>query len=251
MDPEAPNTAWPPVLRTIQTYLDTLEHELTAHMDHNTVDLCAFDLLPPDPSVPSQAKWPPYKQRVDFGSEIGPSLYLVDYDRNELNSGFGTFGGYVQIRTTTNPGWTRYALTNFHVIRPCFYGFQFDTGKKKDGKAVFDARTAPRQESSCWKADSKGFGPSKPAQRRGVESPSRRTHNLAVRDVEKVVEGYRVRYPHHLHLLQPYHGDLERRIAFFDEGQNELGFLWAGSGLSRRSGGNQRLDWALIRVRED
>ena len=251
VDPGASDSAWPKLLENIQTYLDTLPHEITVHIEHNTIDMCAFDLLLPDQSDSRISSRPAYQERVNFGGDIGPMVYLFDRDGNKQNSGLGTLGCYVEVRTRKVPTWTRYALTNYHVVRPCFDGFTLNLDNQKDGKSAYDEKTAPTKGSSCWKADAKGFGPAQPPQRHEVESPSRRTHNLLVHDLLQNMGTLNEEYPHQPDKLQPCQEELECRLAFFDNGRNRLGSLWAGSGFSRRSDGNQRMDWALVHVQED
>lgn len=43
---DASDSCWPQVLDRAQNYLDTIPHELTMHMDYNTVYSCAFDGSP-------------------------------------------------------------------------------------------------------------------------------------------------------------------------------------------------------------
>lgn len=131
LDPGTPDSNWPQVLSRIRAYLNTLSHKLEVHMEHNTLDVCAFDLLPPDSGALRGPAWPAYEERANFGAEIGPSLYILGGDGNRLNSGFGTLGCYVELKTESAPAWKRYALTNYHVVRPCFEGFSIYSERKR------------------------------------------------------------------------------------------------------------------------
>lgn len=250
VNPGASGSAWPRVQGIIQEYLDTFPHELTVRIEHNTIDFCAFDLLTPDQTDSVLAPRPAYQERINFGGEIGPTVYLFDRHGNKRNSGLGTLGCYVEVRTKKVPTWSRYALTNYHVIRPCFDGFRLISDNQKDGKSAYDEKAAPTEGSCCWKADMKGFDPTRPPRRHEVEAPSRRTHNLLVNDILMEMETLKEEFPHQPEKLQPAQEELESRLAFFDNDRNRLGSLWAGSGFSRRSAGNQRLDWALVQVEE-
>ena len=37
----------------------------------------------------------------------------------------------MKVKTEATPTWTRYVLTNYHVVRPCFDGFNIDVAKKR------------------------------------------------------------------------------------------------------------------------
>ncbi|SPN96495.1 uncharacterized protein DNG_00023 [Cephalotrichum gorgonifer] len=256
MDPDSPDEAWPQVLRDIQLYLDGLPHDLTAHMEHNTVQSLAFQLLGPDVAEPPTRPLPGasrvYQKLVNLGDDFGPSLYLKRDDGKLSNPGFGTLGCYVEVKRTS-PDWRRYGLTSYHTIRPCFEGFSVKAVRQPNGlwKSVPED---PADNTTLREVDLRGRFPNSPVSCHSVESPSRWAHNYSVYELK-----------HTLRDLQEAGGDnqeysdlkhhmgteLEGKIAFFDGEKHVLGAIWAASGLGQRTKDNQRLDWALLDVIQD
>ena len=252
VDPHVPPAAYLEVVADIQTYLDTLPYELTAHMERNSIDFCTFELPPPD-SLGSPSF--EYRDLVHLGDEIGPSVYLFGEDGKKRSPGFGTLGCYVEVKTKSTPVWTRYGLTNYHVMRPAFNGFSIEIIMKEDGS--LEARPgAPSLGSRCWDTDRNGFAPSQPPpHHHTIEAPPRRTHDFIVWHSEETLKRRRKSngpdtLQKHLDHQQEDQLELDRHLAFFDQGKHTMGPLLAVSGLARRSVGNQRLDWALLSVQE-
>lgn len=80
-----------------------------------------------------------------------------------------------------------------------------------------------------------------------LESPSRRKHNFTLYGLKKDLEEDSQELDDtdpDLHSLQQ---EIDRKTRFFDEGKHLFGRPWAASGYRRRTDGNGRLDWALIK----
>lgn len=189
-----------------------------------------------------------YQQTVGLGDDIGPAHYIqVDGDDQLCFPGFGTLGCWVEVKTLDHnekEKWTKYALTNYHIVRPSFDGFQL--GKDDQGKSV---QLAPVKGSVLWNADLKGVYPKSPAAKVPIESPTRRTHSWAVHDLElKLQKTNLFADPARVARIRKA---LQDKRAFFDENKHIFGTVYCASGYTRRTKDNGRLDWALIKPMDE
>jgi hypothetical protein len=246
---ESDETKWPPVVTMIEQYLSAYQHDLHVHLEHNS-----FDLHPSFPillknltkdeilSKLQMFNFDPdrrYSTSVKLGDDIGPARYVITKDGGEkAMPGVGTLGCWVEIKTKTNTQWTKYALTNYHVVRPAIDGFRlgFENGSNVPG--------TPVKGSDVWAADLDGICPktnfsSPPAQ---IEHPTRMIHCFTVQLLN-----------HEIARNSPSPArdvEVERLgaiTAFFDQGNPIFGTIYCASGYRRRTANNGRLDWALIR----
>ncbi|KAI9899445.1 hypothetical protein N3K66_005906 [Trichothecium roseum] len=248
MDYTSKESCWPPIIAAIETYL----HEagwghLLVHMEHNEIHQSAFELNIPDvPSINSPGDRTryiikeEYKQRVDLGADIGASNYLRRHDDDKVcNPLLGTLGCYVEVETmTSTPGWMTMALTCHHVVRPCSDGFVVKMSSKPPYSSIIGN---PLPNSTLEKFDASGRFPNSSDADNGMEHPTHVKHNETVTHLRrKVAQGF------------PWaQSELDQKLAFFDEGRQMLGHVWASSGYSRRTPDGGRLDWALIQVSPD
>ncbi|KAF4511709.1 hypothetical protein G6O67_003481 [Ophiocordyceps sinensis] len=252
---------WPLVLDTIQERLNKTPHNLTAYIEYNEFKDLAVQLLSPThnevASAPDRLKQlkRPYDDVAHLGANIGSSLHLQRDDGKLCSPSYGTLGCYVEILRDGNSAWEKFALTNYHVIRPAFQGFPLKAVPKETQAAPQEQSTtastqttlqsipdAPQPDSNLCKYDRKGFGPKTASPL--MESPSRYRHNCAIEDARGLI-AIKVATILDQEIL-------EQKLSFFDRGRHNLGVGWAGSGLAAQTPdgpeGVRRLDWALIDV---
>jgi len=248
LDYESDQHGWPPVIRTIQDYLDGLEHDLHIHLEQNLLNHLSFPLAPPRvddrdrADLQTRFNFDPrrdYQTAVVPGADIGASRYITrDEDQSQVSPLVGTLGCYLEIQREGVPGWTSLALTNYHVVRSALSGYRLGASTASPRSVL----KAPIINSPLWRADRKGFGPSGIESRALMEHPARAKHNFAVDSLQRAIA-------HH----GPSSADLQlcdklaEKLAFFDQGKHLFGQVWAGSGWKRRTAANGRLDWALIK----
>ncbi|KAK3362336.1 hypothetical protein B0T25DRAFT_467549 [Lasiosphaeria hispida] len=236
-------TKWPPVVGEIQQYLNQFKYaDLNLHFEHNIVEHCAFPLVP---SRRSQAEIEeklkryrllpelPYKNKVNLGDDICASNYLKGSDGNDFLPLIGTLGCWLEIKTDNYPNGVKVALTNYHVVRPVYEGFQLRVNAK--GEARIDV---PKKGSRLWKADENGIGRETGAPT--IEHPTRLKHNFGVVRRETMVKSFTG------DLQAQAQKELDKMAAFFDNGEHLLGTVFCASGYRRRTANNGRLDWALV-----
>lgn len=242
LDYESDQHGWPPIIRTIQDYLDGLEHDLHIHLEQNLLNHLSFPLAPPRVGDQDRAdlqtrfNFDPhrdYPTAVVPGADVGASRYISrDEDQSQVVSPLvGTLGCYLEIQRQGVPGWTRLALTNYHVVRPALSGYRLGSSTK-----------APIPNSPLWRADRKGFGPRGIESRALMEHPARAKHDFAVNSLQRAIARQSPSAPDH-----QLRDKLAEKLAFFDQGKHLFGQVWAGSGWKRRTTANGRLDWALIK----
>ncbi|KAK3353840.1 hypothetical protein B0T25DRAFT_221782 [Lasiosphaeria hispida] len=242
---DSPENGWPDVLSQIQHLLDDFGHDLYAHMEHNVVFPCAFDLLPPQSTADRAAKvhgfnfniWRPYKTAVDAGDDIGVATYLSRSDGELRDPMVGTLGCWVQVRVKDGL-WKTMALTNYHVVRPGYDGFQLNPDPKSltpaDPGSVIGY---PTSKSELWAADNDGTFPNHSNERR-IEHPARVKHNFAMVELGKVMT---------VDPIDPSWQTLrDTNKAFFDSDAQVFGRVYLSSGYKQRTASGGRLDWALI-----
>ncbi|KAK4164616.1 hypothetical protein QBC43DRAFT_317245 [Cladorrhinum sp. PSN259] len=240
---------WPPILDEIQELLNRYPYKLRFHMEHNSTvgHYPSFEIKNKSWSADDEMEilnirgFDPaehnYNKIVDIGDDIGPARYLKAPDGDDLRfPGTGTLGCWVEIKTLKKPQWTKFALTNYHVVRSAFDGFQLGKDPKNNDKSII---LAPAQGSDLWNIDINGVSPSFAGKKVDIESPTRRLHSFVVWNLETRIK----RYPQQAAKLQRV---LKEKKAFFDNNRQHLGTVYAASGYARRTKNNGRLDWALI-----
>ncbi|KAF4124795.1 hypothetical protein GMORB2_5461 [Geosmithia morbida] len=251
---ESAEKYWSPVEEAIQGYLDTLPYGLVVHIENNTMVVAGFDLQEPTSgqkeiardynlAIPGE-----YTQRPGPGQDICASRYMFRADGKKLCSTVGTLGCYLQVKTRRHPEWTKYALTNYHVVRNCIEGNVY--GVRSNGETD---EQRPLPGSALARSYINGFIPDETPNMSSVENPSRLKHNYTVWSAGQSIaylENKAQKSRTEFEDLALFRARQNERIQFFDEGKNELGSLWCGSGLKNRSPGNRRLDWALLKVTE-
>lgn len=168
---------------------------------------------------------------VGLGEDIGPAGYIPGNNGEKIIPGVGTLGCWVEIKTQ-NEEWTRYALTSYHVIRPGLEGFRLAVDPKSSAVA------APTEGSDLWKADRHGiFAAAAWTALPEIEHPTKAKHCFAV-------EFWR----HEIDRSGPLHRNLDDEkyladiTAFFEDGNQRFGTVYAASGYARRTPSNGRLD---------
>ncbi len=245
VDYESEEARWPPVANEIQRGLDSYGHNLRVHIEHGGPESYAPFRPLLKPMTPQQTQEKRdffnystdrlYKTTVGLGEDIGPAGYIKKPDGEETMPGVGTLGCWVEMKTTTTREWTKYALTNYHVVRPALEGFQL-TDKLTPG--------APKVPSDLQRADLGGIAPNTKFQSSvmEIEHPTRSKHCFAVGVLENVIKenppsAERAEKEEYLDSIN----------AFFNDGKHLFGKIFAASGYRRRSPTNGRMDWALIK----
>lgn len=239
LDRECPEVTWSPVRNSIQSYLDNTPYGLNLHIEHSYHgQYIGFEMddgkTVPDPASPLVIE-AEYTQKVGLGADVGAGRYLISKEGKRLNPSFGTLGCYVELRLKGGLEWTKFALTNYHVVRPAIEGFI-----RPEGTTVF----SPDPQSHLYASDHNGFMPDN-AIDSGIESPSRVKHNNTIRFLNAAIQA-----PDDFFDETEMIESRDQKIAFFEQNKHPLGTLWAGSGFNRRSADNGMLDWALIKVEE-
>ncbi len=162
VDLEADEREWPAVADDIQAFLDTYALNMRVHLEHGT-----FGFKETEEEIGLLYNIHPlachgYQTKVNLGDDLGPPANLD----SESDPGAGTLGCWVEIKTRSQPEWTKYALTSYHVARPAISGFKADQADITQG-------------SDIWKADLNGLTPkdclsSPPAQ---IEHPAPHRHH--------------------------------------------------------------------------
>jgi hypothetical protein len=245
---ESEEAEWPPVISQIQHYLDSYPYNLHLHMEHSSSQTYpTFDLvLKPITAEEQKRKMGlnfsinrTYETAVSFGEDIGPACYITRNDGEKVMPGVGTLGCWVEIKTQKAKEWTRYALTNYHVIRSALDGFRLAVNSKnKSGLAT------PVKGSDLWKADLNGIFPAVSFASRlmEIEHPTRAKHCFAVEYWRKQIGQSKPSAKRTA--AEDYVAKITK---FFDDGNQRLGTIYAASGYTRRTPSNGRLDWALIK----
>ncbi|KAK3339843.1 hypothetical protein B0T25DRAFT_618478 [Lasiosphaeria hispida] len=240
---ESEENHWPPVVGEIQQLLNRYPYKLQVHMEHNTSSKLCPSLFPLVNRPMTDAKrqmWPAkkYKNLVGLGEDIGPECYIkVSNSGDDHSPGFGTLGCWVEIKTIKEPGWTKYALTNYHVVRPAFKGFQLGTNDKDEASIL-----KPVKDSDLWKVDINGIGPKFDSKAAEIEHPARIRHCFTVQLLTERIENH----PDHP-VTAGFIELLDEAKSFFDNNKQHLGSIFCASGYTRRTANDGRLDWALIK----
>ncbi|KAK3358076.1 hypothetical protein B0T25DRAFT_451417 [Lasiosphaeria hispida] len=249
VDYESEESKWPPVVGEIQQLLNRYPHDLHVHMEHNTSESYPeFEVV--EKFMTERQRWEKdlsgfnpsrkYNKLVGLGDDIGPQRYLkLEDSSDELYfPGVGTLGCWIELKSILEPHWTRYALTNYHVVRPAFDGFQI--GKTKKGEIV---PVGPVKDSVLWKVDMNGIGPKfSLGGKVDIEHPTRVKHCYAVQILSERI----TKSPNNPNAAKTK-THLEDIKSFFDKNEQHLGSIYCASGYTRRSNNNGRMDWALIR----
>lgn len=241
---DAAENTWQPVIEAIQTYLNQLPYLLVLHLEHGSIIPYTFEHLPAVlPDTRLDAKKSILRIDTDYldqpvpGNDISPAKYLFLPNGRKVNSALGTFGCYIEIKTISEPTWTSYGLTNYHIVRPCIDGFRVRPSGTADGSIL---------GSEAQRADLYGFVPPRTGNMATLGSPSRKKHNYTLTDMSRRISDMEKKTD--LVVSPELIAERERKILFFEKGNNILGMPWCGSGLRARSQKNARLDWALFRV---
>ncbi|KAF4463494.1 hypothetical protein FALBO_9682 [Fusarium albosuccineum] len=253
LDYRSDETKWDNAIVELKKLLRQMGWDfLQVHMEHGLIDATTFPLLTPSGDaqdiIAGGVGWRffikgDYQDKINLGDSISASLYNTKSDGTQANPLSGTLGAFVEIKTKANPEWTKYGITNYHVIRSCFDGF---TGHN----------TPPAEGSQLSEIDEDGFWPNKCPGPVVMESPARASHNQTIWLLDQEIATLERR-------MKALNGpsrssdqvakeklEQERaaKIAFFDQGRQILGKVYAASGYKRRTSDNGRLDWALIDV---
>ncbi|KAF4345316.1 hypothetical protein FBEOM_720 [Fusarium beomiforme] len=205
-----------------------------------------------------------YSVPVNLGDDISMAGYLIRSDDKKKPCSNGTLGCYIWIKTKSNPKWVKYALTNYHVIRPGIGGFVLI---EVNGRSVQDS---PKKRSDLWRTDLTGWKPGCVLKIFSVESPGRNKHAYtiwAIEDEIKQISATQAKLLESAENAKELEEAKDRnkkledgkealirekdaKLEFFEKGKHTLGQLYAASGFTRRSEENFRLDWALIQVKK-
>ena len=249
LDYASNETAWPPVVKRIQEYLDGFNHDLHVHIEHNTMDEFAFRLIPSSLNDSEKAdkearfnfaNHQKYETQVGLGADIGAARYITREDGQECNALIGTMGCYLEIKSARFPNWKKVALTNYHVVRPAIKGYQLGVQNGKSSKRD------PVENSDLWTADLAGVSPNTMPRRETMEHPTRAKHNFVVDQLRGYIAADTSPTPDPITQTS-----LDDKLAFFDQNKHPFGGVWVGSGYTRRTKRNGRLDWALVMPPDD
>lgn len=241
VDRRSNETRWPEVIKALQAPLGTFHQPIKVWIEHNNWEFPVFDLNVGQRSSDTQGRPSDkndYRKKVNLGDEIGMGLYSPCVDGRTRTPGFGTLGCYVKVKKGRK--WQTLALTNYHVVRPLFDGFELDLGEDKPF-----ASKVTRQGTALYKADHEGVKTGQGQQLPGIEHPSRKTHIRILHTLQGQIEKEKARRPDGVQQKR-LEAEYQAKKRFFDEGKHKFGQLWAASGFMRFSPAGHRMDWALI-----
>lgn len=243
VDYECLETKWPPVVGEIQQFLRQFTYaDLKLYFEHNIVEQCAFPLVRSRRSrAEIEAKQKafrllpdfPYQTRVNLGVDISASNYLKGSDGNDFSPLLGTLGCWLEIKTKKYPNGVKVALTNYHVIRQAYDGFQLLVDSKGESRIG-----EPKEDSQLWKLDENGIFTESTAPE--IEHPTRLKHNFGVYERETIIETIPGQP------REQAQKELDDIVAFFDNGHHIFGRVFCASGYTRRTDHHGRMDWALV-----
>lgn len=266
VDFDSEEFGWPEVIGYIEKSLK--KHQLPAlyiHIEHNVgISSAPPSLLDPEDERASNRTGPgriqgDYNKTVNLGEVIGPANFVMREDRTEGYAGHGNLGCYVEVKTEAG-SWERYGLTNYHIMRGVFPGFDTSIVNNKQTALV-----TPPAESSLLIADEDGLAPRSHEDLAWVESPPRSMHDCTLRAAQRYLDSLneslqRVQsnvmgFPEGTYTrVNGYKADLiqavEKKKDFVSFYHQFMGDVFAASGLKKRTSENGRLDWALIKVAE-
>lgn len=208
--------------------------ELDVFIEHKEIKSLAFQLLEPPRPNPDLYLDGAYERKINLGADISVSRYITGQGGSIKNSHIGTLGCYLEIQTQGNNTWTRYALTNYHVVRAAFDGLSLDAQENLND---------PPPDSPLAAVDAQGFGPKGITSSVVVESPSRAKHNHTVQNYNRKCRSRLQNFD-----KKALKKELQQKVEFFDDNKQVFGSLFCGSGFTRRTADNALLDWALIQV---
>lgn len=239
---DCPETEWANISRKLrEDVLDKLPFTLDVWIEHNTLQPLAFDLVPPSQPKPVDTDQT-YRTVVNLGAALSSKCYNKHIDGDTYNPMIGTLGCYVEIKTSYQPDWKTFALTNYHVIRPLMDGYVIEGQGQKRLPAIPAAGTLLRQ------IDRQGITPDM-ARTLGhleMEHPPRQTHNAVVAALDNRIT--RAEREGSVEKLESLKRNRDTKTKFFDDNQHVLGRVFAASGHCRTSSQGHRMDWALIEV---
>ncbi|KAF5691810.1 hypothetical protein FDENT_3177 [Fusarium denticulatum] len=260
---------WQSVIDDIQCNMVKFGYpELPVHIEHNVgIHVADFELLSPKGtrkailekmSAGNLRVDGDYKTKIDLGDPIGAARY-VDKGKDKGNPLFGTFGCYIEIKKKGSPVWEKYGLTNYHVVRPAFTGFELGVNNKGDTKIA-----SPALRYNLHRVDNDGFKPLSMMPSASFECPPRIKHNFtiwAINDDISEVEKDQARALSYGTAQQQKATsdrlDAEKKdlveekvakLAHFNKGLHTIGKLYAASGFKERTNDQGRLDWALVNI---
>ncbi|KAK5651226.1 hypothetical protein OQA88_12690 [Cercophora sp. LCS_1] len=180
VDYESEEGKWPAIVGEIQQLLNRYPHNLHLHLEHNTSGESYPEFHSVNRPMTAEQKaiktnlgFDPdrkYNKLVGLGDDIRPECCISlggSASADQLRvPGVGTLGCWIEIKTTGQPQWTKYALTNYHVVRPAFDGFQVRTNDKNE-----TIPATPVKDSDLWEVDLKGVGPDFNSKKADIEHP--------------------------------------------------------------------------------
>lgn len=187
VDQQCPEAHFAALVQSIRSH-DEVPPSFDICIEHNALQTLVFDLLRSDnPEWRSQLD-APYDNRVNAGADLSAARYCPVQGNSERpeNPTVGTLGCYIEVRLRGESGWTTFALTNYHVIRPVFEDFQ--RRGYQDGRII---QLDPVVESLPRHFDLNGVTPynaSIAGSQWSFEHPSRLRHNDTVAILEEELQ---------------------------------------------------------------
>ncbi|KAM0230395.1 hypothetical protein ACHAP5_011398 [Fusarium lateritium] len=250
---------WHEILIDIENALSA--YDCLVHMEHNSPELLAFQEVHPrgdENTIKSKAIAgnliikDEYKDQINIGDSIGTERCIPRRpDSIDCNPPCGTLGCYLEIKTESYPTWRKFALTNYHFLRPSFSGYQV---RLRNGESAMDVPVPGSQLAKVDRIGWKCTNKSSDGCALGVESPARIKHNLTIWQLRQHITQFEQRVAKYgnakdTQSLSDLKDELIRKIAFFMDGKNRGIKIIGVSGFGRRTNGPEhQLDWALIQI---
>ncbi|KAI8717651.1 hypothetical protein NCS52_00841600 [Fusarium sp. LHS14.1] len=278
VDYKSDESRWPDVAQDITRGLSRMGWDtIRIHIEHNVPERYPFPLRPITGSAKKTRERMAtgnhlikgeYQRRVNMGESLGAYRYIQDDQGKTTNPSSGTLGCYLQIQRKGQPPSANFALTNYHVIRPCLDGFKLKTKIRpldendKQGltpeEQEEDSNTrlpdAPERYSNLWKSDHKGFGVRQFPETL-VESPARIKHNYTVWSLDRNIQfELQAGADPGDAAVKTATQEKTDKLDFFNQDNHKFGRVVLASGFGRRAvrepatEGKRRLDWAVVEV---
>ncbi|KAH6856011.1 hypothetical protein B0I37DRAFT_442755 [Chaetomium sp. MPI-CAGE-AT-0009] len=259
VDYGSPENGWPPVVESMQKFVDGFGFDLHVHLEHNLMGHSTFLTVPLNLTDAEREirkrdfnydHTRPYTTAVSSGADIGAGCYIRRADGKDASPMVGTLGCWVEINVKDR-GWSKMALTNYHIVRPSIRGYTMNVKMVRVdvGKPLVDRGDMgdPQKDSDLRVADREGLATKDRSRRHRMEHPARIKHIFTVETVQRRIRSLEQAGRPVLSERE----ELNSIISFFDQDKQYFGEVCFGSGYLNRTKTNGRLDWALIKPISD
>lgn len=249
VDHECPEAEWPAMIGGLRS-IPQFPPSFDICIENNDVTPLTLESLNRTPRPE-----PEYEEQVHLGADLCAAQYqfTVEGGHERVDSRIGTMGCHLEIKNHHDSRWRKLALTNYHVARTTFTGFQRPLDKRQSKRHSKRRIVLPGQETFLGAVDVNGLV------KEGWSSLT--PEHSSNRTMEQLGQRLSSIKLHLMHPKQPVPQEpMEISIAdqitcslspiFLDLTDTMIGDIVASSGYSRTID-SQRMNWALIDNQHD